>query len=377
MAQKKTRIIMVGAFPPPIHGMAAVNAGVKNALRQACLEPIVITVGAMSLDRAFVIRLGRLPRVLGGLVRLITLRGLRGQSLYMSVSGGAGQIYEVAYLLVARLRRMRLFLHHHSFSYLGVQNRRTTLLVRAAGARAVHVALSASMENQLRKLYGIEVVVTISNAVFLMQSGTTPVQPRPELKTVGFISNLTREKGVLEFLDLLAAARETGLPIVGKLAGPFQDPEAEYQVRLRLASLPNVEYVGPKYGKEKELFLSEIDALIFPTRYVNEAEPLTLHEAMSRGIPVIAYGRGCIPELVSSTGGKVIDPADRFVPGALSQLKAWRESPATFCAASSASARRCRDVQAQSARQWNVLLNDLMGCMNANAEARGEKTDWP
>ena len=37
-----------------------------------------------------------------------------------------------------------------------------------------------------------------------------------------------------------------------------------------------------------------IDLLIFPTRYTNETEGIINHEAMSRGVPVIAYGRGAI-----------------------------------------------------------------------------------
>ncbi|MGK2925646.1 MAG: hypothetical protein ACSLE2_08485 [Lysobacterales bacterium] len=36
----------------------------------------------------------------------------------MSVSGGLRQVYELAFLLLARMRGMRLFLHDHSLEYL-------------------------------------------------------------------------------------------------------------------------------------------------------------------------------------------------------------------------------------------------------------------
>jgi len=55
---------------------------------------------------------------------------------------------------------------------------------------------------------------------------------------------------------------------------------------------------------------------------------VTIHEAMSRGIPVIAYGRGCIPEIIGADCGLVIDPADPFVPAALAKLESWLAEPA-------------------------------------------------
>ena len=36
-------------------------------------------------------------------------------------------------------------------------------------------------------------------------------------------------------------------------------------------NLPSVEYIGPKYDKEKEKFYGNIDVLLFPTSYINEA----------------------------------------------------------------------------------------------------------
>ena len=66
---------MVGAFPPPTHGMAAVNAAVRERLLGAGVELLVIDVAAPSLDRSPMKRLGRLPKVLHGLVGLALLRG--------------------------------------------------------------------------------------------------------------------------------------------------------------------------------------------------------------------------------------------------------------------------------------------------------------
>ena len=71
----------------------------------------------------------------------------------MSVSGGVGQVYELAFLLLARLRGMRVFLHHHSFAYLDRPGMLTRALVRAAGDDAVHLTQSPEMANRLQLGY--------------------------------------------------------------------------------------------------------------------------------------------------------------------------------------------------------------------------------
>lgn len=351
---------MVGAFPPPVHGMGMVNMAVRAALQKDGVEPLVLDLAPANLSRALAARLGRLPKAARRLARLIRTRGLRGATLYMSVSGGLGQVYEVSFALLARMRRMRIFLHHHSFAYLDAPTLLTWCLVRLAGSDAVHITLSPKMAERLNRVYGGARVVPISNAVFFdLQNASEPI--RAKLETLGFLSNIAPEKGVFEFLDLCAAARDKGLPLRARLAGPFQDGETEQRVRARLLTLPAVDYVGSKYGAEKDEFYAGIDVLMFPTRYVNEAEPVTLHEAMSRAIPVIAYGRGCIPEFIGPDCGLVIDPAAPFVPEALAQIEAWLVDPATFEAASQAAARRFAKTYVENAERWTGLLAEIAG----------------
>lgn len=361
---KAPPVVMVGAFPPPMHGMAAVNAAVRDALRAAQVEPLVIDVAAPSLERSLSARLGRLPRVGKGLLKLATRRRLRGASLYMSVSGGFGQMYEIVFVLLARLRGMRIFLHHHSFAYLDRPNGVTSVLMRATGAEAIHIALSSGMAERLKSSYGVGGVTPISNAVFFATTDAAGT-PRKEPKTLGFVSNIALEKGVFGFLDLMKAAQTAGLPVRGKLAGPFQDADTERAVRARLRELPLVEYAGPRYGADKVAFFDGIDVLIFPTRYANEAEPVTIHEAMSRAVPVIAYGRGCIPEIVDPRCGLVIDPEQAFVPAALEQLEHWMADSAAFQAASKAAAARFASNYAENEMRWQTLLAKIIGATGA------------
>jgi glycosyltransferase involved in cell wall biosynthesis len=358
--KKKSRIVIVGAFPPPTHGMAVVNKAIIDQLRLADASPLMIDVAATELDRRFLARLSRLPKVLHAIVCLASMRGLRGAKLYMSVSGGLGQIYEIFFASLARLRGMRLFMHHHSFSYINMRSTFTKLLMTAAGSESLHVTLSELMAKRLQLIYKTPQTISISNAVFCFRKEISFNKSYKELRTIGFISNISAEKGVFEFLDLMTAIKARKLYIKAKLAGSFQDKKVEQAVNMRLAKMQEVEYVGPKCGAEKDKFFDNIDVFVFPTRYENEAEPLIVLEALSHGVPIIAYGRGCIPEIVGDECGLVIDTNEDFSPGALEQIKAWLGNPQSYDAASKAAIHRFLKTYSRNKKRWLEVMNILL-----------------
>jgi glycosyltransferase involved in cell wall biosynthesis len=353
------RLIMVGAFPPPLHGMAAVNVAIRDEIRKAGIEPEIVNLAATSLRRSLIARLSRVPRVARGLSHLLLTTHLTNATLYMSVSGGLGQVYDVLFVLLSRARGIRLFLHHHSYAYVERPSLLTAILVRAAGKAACHVTQSAGMSARLAELYGAGTTAWISNAAFLLEPESGTRRQRCSVETLGFISNISEEKGVFDFLDLIAIAGEAGHPIHGRIAGPFQDENTERRVRQYLSALPNVSYEGPKYGVDKDEFFSSIDVLVFPTRYRNETEGIVNHEAMSRGIPVIAYGRGCIPEFVESDCGLVVRPEQEFVPVSLAQIEAWLTDPESFERATVAAAQRFKRTVEESRVHLRDFVDEL------------------
>ena len=160
------------------------------------------------------------------------------------------------------------------------------------------------------------------------------------------------------------------LPVQAKMAGPFQDSSIEHAVCRRLSKMQNVRYVRPRHGTDKDDFYKDIDVLAFPTRYENEAESLVVLEAMSYGVPIIAYGRGCIPEILEAECGRVIDTSEEFVPAALYQIKAWLCNPTALEAASKAASHKFKQLYVQNNQRWMELLNILLGTRTTRNASR-------
>jgi glycosyltransferase involved in cell wall biosynthesis len=355
-------IVMVGAFPPPVHGMASVNKAIRDRLIAAGCRPAIFDLAGIGMRRSIAARLLRLPRVLWGLVRFGLLPKAPGRTLYMSVSGGFGKFYEVFFVCIARLRGDAIILHHHTFAYLDRYSVLAKVVVWFAGKRAIHVVLSSGMAMRLVSTYSVAHPLVVSNAVFFSHLLSSElVRMRNSLRTLGFLSNISTEKGIFLFIGLIEECHRRGVPVNAMVAGPFQDPATERRVRRRLEALPFVKYFGAVYGDDKELFFSQIDAFVFPTLYVNEAEPLTVYEALSRGVPVIAYGRGSIPEVVTKDCGYVVDPDDEFISTAIPRIEQWLAHSESFAAASVAARLRVSHILEDNLPHLNVLMETLRG----------------
>jgi glycosyltransferase involved in cell wall biosynthesis len=281
--------------------------------------------------------------------------------LYISLSGGLGQFYDILFILFARFLKMRIYIHHHSFSYLDHRSHLTILLTLIGGPLATHVTLCSKMALSLKKSYpDVGKVISVSNATILFYKHQKPNQYKSKLQTIGFMGNISKEKGIFDFIKLIESLENEKIEINAKLAGPFENEKTEREVRRRINQRNRIEYVGPKYGSDKKKFLTSIDILVFPTHYADEAEPLIILEAMSNCIPVIAHGRGCIPEIVHSGAGRVINPVKPFRQAALAQIKEWIAFPNYFENASISAANCFFETTMGSAQLWENLITEIV-----------------
>ena len=108
-------------------------------------------------------------------------------------------------------------------------------------------------------------------------------------------------------------ARRAGLPLA-IVAKVDRADRSYYRTRIKpLLKDPMIEFIGEIGDSDKGAFLGDAMALLFP---IDWPEPfgLVLIEAMANGTPVIAFGRGSVPEIIDQgVTGFIVDSVDEAV----------------------------------------------------------------
>jgi glycosyltransferase involved in cell wall biosynthesis len=116
-----------------------------------------------------------------------------------------------------------------------------------------------------------------------------------EGKYLAFIGRISKEKGVDHAIEI---AKKCNLPL--KVAAKIDKTDKEYyeQYIKQLMDHPLVEFIGEIGENEKNELLGNAIALLFP---INWSEPfgLVMIEAMACATPVVAYGMGSVPEIIT------------------------------------------------------------------------------
>lgn len=352
-------LCIVGPMPPPMHGVSTINQAMLEFAEAKGMAPICFNTAPASLSRSLRVRLGRISRVIRAITGVKLYAKQTRRTVYLSLSGGLGLIWEAILALQARRHGARVVVHHHSFRYLDEPYWPMKLLVWAAGSGTLHITLGRMMAERLKQFYpSVGQVLILSNAGFVSGAGGNRAEVR-EPKKVGFLSNLSAAKGLDDFLALAESSSTHGMPWRFIMAGPFESDASMERYLPRIQELSNLEYRGPLYTEAKGEFFREIDVFAFPTHYKNEAEPLVVLEALSHGDPVIAFGRGCIAEMLGERGGQVIPVGTGYVGFALKILEAWHAEGDGFRRRCAHARQRFEELQTESTQALQRLMKEF------------------
>lgn len=318
---------IVAVLPPPTTGMTHVTACMIAAFSEK-LATRTFMVARRSRD-SNTLWLARKHITLIALTARATLARPARRPLYMVLDSGFGALSSLLMAALARVSRSPLIVHHHVFRYIATPTLLIRTFFRVAGPNARHIVLCSCMAEQMRQRYGAQLNVNeLSNAAFV--DPAISASDRGPLTRVGFLGNVTREKGVELFMQTVRDLSEMGVNVEADIAGPVRDPALFKEIAAFVAEDPQRRRaLGPVYGTAKAAFFRDISVLLFPSIYANEAQPVTIYEALAAGVPVLATDRGCIPEQLPKPW---VHSESDYVSRTCNVLSQWIDEPQVFCA---------------------------------------------
>jgi glycosyltransferase involved in cell wall biosynthesis len=349
-------VAFVGPLPPPVHGFSNVCAMMLQLLEARMPVEVFDRAPKHSGFLKFAWQLAGSLRYLAACVRR------RNAVLYLALSGGRGQFFDLVYVLAGKLFRQQVIIHHHSFAYINSPSWRSKCLL-ALVRSDTHVVLSRNMGLSLVRIYGLKAdgLKVVSNASFYgsTEDDTAAAAGDAAPINIGFLSNIVFDKGFVEFFAILRRLRQLGVEYRARIAGPLA-PAARPAFDELLSAASDVQYVGPVYGSEKERFYRRLDIFLFPTKYANEAEPLVVFEAMRCGVYVIACDRGAISEMLRNGAGMVFT-RDEIVESAAMHTANFSRDRRALAAARDMSLQQAQRMQTSGRMELESLLACIQG----------------
>lgn len=320
MKQNKARILLVCPLPPPVHGSSIVSRNIvesellNSAFKVDCVN--ISTSRTMSEIGKFPI--AKLWRYVGSLLRMLWLLLTRRYELvYLAITvNGIGFLKDFPFVAMARIFCRRRVIHQHNKGMAPYARKRIFgALLRYAYKGTKVMLLSERLYEDISDVVSHEQVLVCPNGIAPLkeegiQNNWKVQTPEP---TLLYLSNLIESKGVWVVLDACKILKDKGFSFhcyfVGGVSKQIDADVFAEAVRERgLESM--VEYVGPKYGPDKDAYWQKADVFVFPTFYYNECFPLVVLEAMQRHVAVVSTSEAAVPDIVDEgVTGLLVDSA--------------------------------------------------------------------
>ena len=307
----RRRLIVIGALPPPYHGVTVSNSLIlaNPLLRERFAVEHVDTSDRRSGDN-----MGRwdVTNVALGLRGALSLaRRLTGDPgvVYLPLSQNVGAVLRDAlFVQLAAMRGWKVATHLRGSEFRDLYARQPGALRRWMRFTLSRIDSIAVLGDSLRWVF--EGLVP-DDRIAVVPNGTPDPGSdgsRRNSDTVLFLSNLRRRKGVAEAVEaaLAVVRRRPGARFV--FAGSWEEPRFEREMCARAeAAAGAIRFLAPVSSEEKLQLLLSSSVLLFPPGEP-EGHPRVVLEAMGAGLPVVTTNRGAIAEtVIDGECGYVLD----------------------------------------------------------------------
>lgn len=304
-SRSKWRILFLAQLPPPVHGASLVTQRVFHLLKD--MENVDVThmwggsahtlndIGKKNVRK--LLEFARLLTELAGQVVCANRYNLA----YLAFAPGSHTAIRDALLIFASkflAKRTLVHLHTAGLEMVLQPGSLHSRLIRQLLMGSELIAITDDTARMARNSGMFRHVHTLANAA--PDPGRPSITPSHEIMC-GWLGNLDRRKGVLQFIDTVSGLRGTGLDVKGMIGGgPTRRLSIEDVERhLSNKSLNGcVDILGRVTGDNKSKFLSQLHLFIYLSRH--DLAPLALIEAMAHGAVPIVLDTGGIRQMVGA-----------------------------------------------------------------------------
>lgn len=313
----KKKILFIMHMPPPVHGAAMMGQYIHDSkLINEAFECVYINSSA-SKNVADVgkISLKKIGFLFSNLYAIIkTIRREKPDLCYLTpTSDGYGIYRDMLTIKILKLMKKKIVLHMHNKGIKNFSKRHFTHFAYHTIFSNVKVILLAKeLYEDVKEFVKYENVFICPNGI--PKTSEIPFQRKKvnNIYTFLFLSNMIEEKGVKILLEACVILKKNGYQFKCDFVGRWSDiTEEKFEREISLLGLTHkeVKAYGAKYNNEKNAFLIDSDALVFPSYYHGETFGLVLIEAMEYALPCISTYEGGIPSVINNNQTGLLVPS--------------------------------------------------------------------
>lgn len=345
----KQKLLCILHRSPPAHGAAKVGdfiaeSNLLNETFECRFIPIkssdtIGDIGKINLKKIYLV-FELYIKILWALIifhpdKIYFTASIRSVAFYRDV------ILSTLWKLYQTFTSVEVFYHYHTkgINEFVSASPRNLALTRFFLKDIRLVLLSPMLENDFHQVQTYKSVSYLPNGVedtlddIRFETLVSTRYAYQEPLNILYLSNMIKSKGYFSVLELANQTKDR--PIHYHFAGGWQNDadQKEFFEYIRSNGLETtVTFHGFVNGEQKRSLFEKAHLFIFPTRYQNEAFPLSLLEAMSYGLPSIATDEGSIPYILDGQSGIIINDTKHLYAALDTVIRLFvNPNTATYC----------------------------------------------